>query len=156
MDRGAMKTLEAMRIKYRYLDYAILSALIWFHQQQISTDTALAIDSKELSKLERSLQAAKECNYTEGLVLASEFLFCVKQFDAAYSCLNTAIAKKNSRTSSTVDTEELVQQDIHRMLQWLKTAANSQGSEGSDSYLQRRDGLVPPFYDIDSLMAEAK
>ena len=80
MDRGAMKTLEAMRIKYRYLDYAILSALIWFHQQQISTDTALAIDSKELSKLKRSLQAANECNYTEGLVLASEFLFCVKQF----------------------------------------------------------------------------
>ena len=56
-----------MRKQHRFLDYAIISALIWFHEE------AGVYDIGELTKLEIASKAALDCIHIDGALLAADF-----------------------------------------------------------------------------------
>ncbi len=145
--RDALNDLQGMRKNHRYLDYAILSALIWFHQKVQMTaieenfDNELMYnengnddDGDEVEKLTMALKAAKDCcvHMDEGALLASEFHFYVGEYNEAQSCLNVTRGGSGSRMqfgsgdsvmlSSSSMHSGIFQQEINRMTIWLETA----------------------------------
>ena len=153
MCQNAIRDLEAMRRSNRHLEFAIVSALIWFHQK------ADIIDEEELRRLDAVLKTAKSCIHVDGALLAADFYFHVADYEAASVCLKFQVVMKLHQNhyddSDMVSTEANI--ESCRIQLWLAIAGFKQTSGNSIiSIMSVLEKNVCDQENIDVIMAQAK
>ena len=147
-----IRELEMMRKHHRFLDYAIISALIYFHQE-VETHQ---YSREQMMKFKVAEKAALECIHVDGALLAAEFhLFIGKNAAAvekAKSCMNqvtrAAIGTRSSGLPKTV------QMQLYRLELWVCVMTGGPSQRKSERF--DSDEHNSTTLDIDSLMAKAK
>ena len=129
-----------MRKQYRLLDYAIISALLWY-----------VADEAELRKLKTAIRAARDCVHIDGALLAADFyVHIAKDYEEAEKCLCLISSKMMSRSP---EQSRVSQQEIYRIRLWSQVSSRESFiTDDIDSVI---DGLESSE-DIDSIMAQAK
>jgi len=70
----AIEKLEGLKTNHRHLDYAIINALIWLHEQ------SGLVDNDEMEVLERNLNIAKECTSSEAALLSARLFLLLGRY----------------------------------------------------------------------------
>jgi hypothetical protein len=102
-----------MKKTHRRLQYATLSALIWFHEQ------SNLLDEDEISGLRLSLSVAEKCANAEGLILASNFHIHVGNIEEAQEILDSDYFETVRPNQSNGNSETLILEE-HRIRLLLK------------------------------------
>lgn len=186
-DEGAIKDcilgLEGMRKQFRLLDYAIITALIWFRQQhheqqqqQQKQERERDLEQKydagyhddELKKLHLASKVALNCIHADGAFLAADFhLFVGRNPLGAQRCVKSLSLEvtKTMRNSIPAGQLKIGRQQLNRINLWSLVSScdidNGPNVDGEGHYLKRNESehkidLDTSEDDIDSLMAKAK
>ena len=146
MHQQAIRDLEAMRRNHRQIDFAIVTALIWLHQQSDIED------EDELERLGVMLKAAQDCVYIDGMLLASRFHLNVGSLEGSLQCL-----KLNAFQRSDVDFNKEVDVEKSRIRLWLRlSCAGYHDCSPMSDLAILEDEATNGHYDIDSLMVQAE
>lgn len=140
-----------MRRSYRYLEFAVICALIWFQQQ------ADLIDEDDLRKLKADLKTARSCVQVEAALLAADFYNHVSDFESAFMCLNLPIFENVKNTNQTLDHGSLKMiQERCRVELWVHLRQfKSNPSTSLNSDLLRSERFKFEVDNADSIMAQA-
>ena len=140
-----LQDLEAVRKLHRFLDYAIISALIWFHQE------CGECNRTEVVKLKSASEAALECIHLDGALLAADFhLHVSKNLEEVKRCIRIASSNYMSRDPRKV---EVTRQNLNRLNLWLSVFSSEAACSHPHIALESLEQRV---LDFDILMAKAK
>ena len=141
-----------MRRSYRHLDYAIISALIWFRQRDNF------IDEDELQKLEASLRMSKSCIHMDGALLAAEFYLYALEYESVFTCLNFPIVKEVLHLSE--DSKDMISiglnTEINRIWLWLSINDSKRNQPLKSSDWLAVEGKMCIEKNVDFMMAQIK
>ncbi len=142
--QNAIKELERVRSSHRYLEYAIVSALIWFHQK------ADFVDEEELQKLNIALDAAQRCMHVDGVLLSADFYLHANDYEAVSRCLNHRVVKKNKNS------DEKAKMERCRIRLWSNIMSGSINTNDFMTFNSVLDHNNHCSVNIDSMMVQAK
>ena len=159
--QNAIRELESMRRSYRHLEYAIVLALIWFHQK------AELVDEDELQKLDVALGATKSCMHIDGALLAADFYVHAGDHEAASACLNHPIVLKvknssnssSSSSNSNSTTTKLVREanvERCRIQLWVILIFDLSKSHADVPFVSALEKNVNHVENIDSTMVRSR
>ena len=111
--QSSIRGLESLKKKFRQIEYATLVALIWFHQR------AQLIDEEKLRGLESELKQAETRVQADDALIAADFLFHTKSYEAASDCLSLPPVLRSCHDNVATQNPE-VQVEKYRILCWLR------------------------------------
>ncbi len=147
--QSAIRGLEILRKKFRSIDYAVISALIWFHER------CNLVDEGDLRNLGNALKKAETIIDVDGALLAADFFFHTASYEAASSCLNLP-SLLHSHNGVSNENEE-VAAEIYRIRFWI-SLSSAKDVPMLDTNLTHSSLHGNTYFDenVDCLMVQAK
>lgn len=140
-----------MRRSYRHLEFAILSALVWFQQK------AEFVDEDELRHLEKALKTAKTCVHVDGAVLAADFFLHVGDYESTSFCLAMPVIRSKISCDEPDKFHRKTNAERSRIQLWLNMKRfKITGESSCIPVLSRIDGYVCDEGDADCIVTQAK
>ena len=116
--QSSIRGLESLKKKFHRIEYAILVALIWFHQK------AQLIDEEKLRGLNSELNQAETRVQAEDALLAADFLFYTKSYEAVSDCLSLPSVLRSCHDNVSTQNQD-VQVEKYRILCWLRLCTST-------------------------------
>ena len=154
-EQKAIRSLNTLKTSHRRLQYATLSALIWFHERYDLQD------EDELSSLRLSLSVAEKCANIEGLLLSSDFHIHVGNVEEAQEILDANyfdMARPCDQTNANEEALNIEEQRIRLQLKLhsVDDEGDSQDREFLDVITNAKTKSIDTIPVIDYLMLRAK